>query len=270
MKRNYYLLTIICFLFLAACDKKKDRVFDESPTVRLNQSVANAQTILRSKPNGWIFQYFPGASAPYGGVNLFVNFTSAIDVNIQADYIEGNVTSSYKVYPGAGPILTFDTYNSVLDYFALPGARNGNQGPSDVGLGGDIEFLVVKASADSVILKGRKRNTTLVMVPVPGNASTIPALISNYRTSFNRFYNANSFRFVTASKTTAVTWGVFNGLLAGSNNYSFRPTDTGIDGFKEYTVDGITFKQLTYKAATSTYPNGYYANADESLKLVIL
>lgn len=269
MKRNYYLLTIICLLFLAACDKKKDRVFDESPTIRLNEAVANAQNILKSKPNGWILQYFPGASALYGGVNLFMNFTSATDVNMQADYTTGNITSSYKLYPGAGPILTFDTYNSVLDYFALPGILS-NWGASDTGLGGDVEFLVVKANADSVILKGRKRNTTLVMVSVPGDAARVPALIANYRTSFNRFYNANSFCFVTPTKTTNLSWGTYNGLMAGSINYSFRPTDTGVDGFQQYTVDGITFKQLTFKAATATYTKGYYANAHESLKLVIL
>lgn len=269
MKRNYFLVLISVVLLFAACDKKKDRIFEDSPTIRLNAAVSHAQTILRSKPNGWVFQYFPGADAPYGGVNLFMNFTTPTDINMQADYTTGNVTSTYKVYPGAGPILTFDTYNSVLDYFALPG-RLSNWGASDIGLGGDIEFLVVKATADSVILKGRKRNSTLIMLPVPGDAAGVPALIARYRTSFNRFYNANSFRFVTASKSTSLSWGVYNGLLAGSSNYSFRPTDTGIAGFKEYNVDGITFKELTFKAANATYPNGYYANADESLKLVIL
>lgn len=264
MKRNYYLLLMASLLFFAACDKKKDRIFEDSPTVRLNAAVANAQTVLRSKPNGWIMQYYPGTNAPYGGVNLFVNFTSATDVNVQGDYTASNVTSSYKVYPGAGPILTFDTYNSILAYFAAPGAITGLVS-NDGGLGGDLEFLVTKADADSVILKGRKRGTRIVMVPMPANPATV---IASYKAAWQIYYAPNSYRFETSTGNIPLTFGWFMELESLTDVYSFRVTPTGIEFLEPVTVNGITVKELTRKPAAVGYPNGYYDNSAGTLKLV--
>jgi len=259
-------------LFFASCDKKKDRIFEDSPTVRLNAAVANAQTVLRSKPNGWIMQYYPGTNASYGGVNLFVNFTSATDVNVQGDYTlpitssfyANIVTSTYKVYPGAGPILTFDTYNPIFGYFAAPGALS-NQVSNDGGLGGDLEFLVTKADADSVILKGRKRGTRIVMVPMPANPA---AVIASYKAAWQIYYAPNSYRFETSTGNIPLTFGWFMELESLTDVYSFRVTPTGIEFLEPVTVNGITIKELTRKPAAAGYPNGYYDNAAGTLKLV--
>ncbi|QDW26661.1 DUF4302 domain-containing protein [Pedobacter sp. KBS0701] len=264
MKRNYYLLLVISCLLFAACDKKKDRVFEESPTQRLNTAVTNAQTILKSKPNGWIMQYYPGDDAQYGGFNFFVNFTSNANVNVQADYIATNETSTYKVYPGAGPILTFDTYNSIFAFFAAPGAISGAIN-YDVGYGGDIEFLVMKATADSVILKSRKRGNNIIMVPMPANPATV---ISNYRDALDHYYSFDSFRFETATGQVPLSYGAGNNLESLTDNYSLRVTETGVDFYKEYEVNGIKFKLLTFKPATAAYPDGYYENAAGTIKLV--
>lgn len=264
MKRNYYILLILGSLFLAACNKKSDRVFEESPTVRLNAAVANAQTVLKSKTNGWIMQYYPGDDAQFGGFNFFVNFTGNADVNVQADYTNENVTSSYKVYPGAGPILTFDTYNSIFGFFAVPGAIS-NWISNDVGFGGDIEFLVMKAAADSVILKGRKRGSRIVMVPMPANPATV---IANYKNAFDRFFNFNTFKFETPTGAVPLEYGDGFNLVSATDSYSLRVTETGLDSYKEYEVNGIKFKELTFKPATTGYPKGYYENAAGTLKLV--
>ena len=266
MKRHYYLLLIFGLLFFASCDKKKDRIFEESPTVRLNAAVTNAQDILKSKPNGWIMQYYPGDDAQYGGYNLFVNFTTPTDVSVQADFATITTTSTYKVYPSAGPILTFDTYNPIFEYFAAPGAIS-NLVNFDVGLGGDIEFLVMKATADSVILKGRKRGNRIVMVPLPANPA---AVIANYRTAYNRYYKStpNSYRFETAAGNVPLTIGWGNNLQSLADNYSIRVTLTGVEFYKEYTVNGIKFKELIYRPPTAGYPNGFYENAAGTIKLV--
>ncbi|WP_231464538.1 MULTISPECIES: DUF4302 domain-containing protein [unclassified Pedobacter] len=264
MKRNYFLVLISGMLLFAACDKKKDRIFEDSPTERLNAAVLNAQTILKSKPNGWIMQYYPGTNAPYGGVNLFMNFSSATDVNVQGDYTSSNVTSTYKVYPGAGPILTFDTYNSILAYFAAPGAITGLVS-NDGGLGGDFEFLVTKADPDSVILKGRKRGTKIVMVPMPANPTTV---ISAYKTAWQRYYAPKSYRFETATGNINLEFGWFMELESLNAIYSFRVTTTGLELLSPVVVNGVSFKELTFKPATTGYPNGYYTNDAATIKLV--
>lgn len=265
MKRNYYILLIFGVLFLASCDKKSDRIFEESPTARLNAAVANAQTVLKSKTNGWIMQYYPGDNAQYGGFNFFINFTGNADVNVQADYTTENVTSSYKVYPGAGPILTFDTYNSIFGFFAAPGAIS-RWISNDVGFGGDIEFLVMKATADSVILKGRKRGNRIVMVPITGTSATV---VANYRSAFNRFFiDFEKFRFETPTGSVPLEYGDGFNLVSATDSYSLRATETGVDFYKKYEVKGIKFKELTFKPAATGYPNGYYENAAGTLKLV--
>ncbi len=271
MKRNYYLLSLLGLLLFAGCDKKKDRIFEDNPTQRLNDAVANAQTILRSKTDGWIMQYYPGNGADLGGFNIFLKFINNTDVNIQADYTPANanfntnsVTSTYKVYAGAGPTLTFDTYNSIFGYFAAPGALSGVVS-NDGGFGGDIEFLVTKATADSVILKGRKTGNRIVMVPMPASPATI---IASYKTAWNKYWSPNAYRFETATGNINLSFGWFMELESLTDVYSFRVTPTGLDFYETVTVNGITFKELTLKAATATYPNGYYENAAGTLKLV--
>lgn len=266
MKRNYYILLMFGVLFFAACDKKKDRIFEESPTERLNTAVSNAQTVLKSKPDGWIMQYYPGDNAQYGGFNFFVNFIANADVNVKGDFATESITSSYKVYPGAGPILTFDTHNSFFAFFAAPGAISGwiNY---DVGFGGDIEFLVMKATADSVILKSRKRGNNIIMVPIPANSATI---ITNYRTAYSRFNTYTAFYFETTDgKVTELDKDEeINLLYTPTDDYSVRVTETGVDFYKTYEVDGIKFKELTFKPASAGYPNGFYENSTATLKLV--
>ncbi len=271
MKRNYYLLLISGFLFFAACDKKKDRIFEESPTERLNAAVTNAQTILKSKSDGWIMQYYPGSGAALGGFNIFLKFINGTDVNIQADYTSYNpnfntnsVTSTYKLYPGAGPILTFDTYNSIFGYFAAPGALSGAVS-NDGGFGGDIEFLVTKATADSVILKGRKTGNRIVMVPMPANPTTV---VANYKVAWNNYWAPSAYRFETATGNINLSFGWFMELESLTDVYSFRVTLTGLDFYEPVTVNGITFKELTFKPAATGYPNGYYTNTAGTIKLV--
>lgn len=272
MKRNYYLLSLLGLLLFAGCDKKKDRIFEDSPTQRLNDAVANAQTVLKSKSNGWIMQYYPGKGAALGGFNIFVNFTNNSDVNLQGDYAlpptssfyATSVTSTYKVYAGAGPILTFDTYNPILGFFAAPGALSGVVS-NDGGFGGDIEFLVSKATADSVILKGRKTGNRIVMVPMPASPATV---IASYKTAWNKYWSPNSYRFETATGNINLSFGWFMELESLTDVYSFRVTPTGLDFYETVTVNGITFKELTLKEAAAGYPNGYYENAAGTLKLV--
>ena len=71
------------------------------------------------------------------------------------------------------------------------------------------------------------------------------------------------------SLTTAVfVRGAGNNLESLTDNYSLRVTETGVDFYKEYEVNGIKFKLLTFKPATAAYPDGYYENAAGTIKLV--
>ncbi|WP_316804623.1 DUF4302 domain-containing protein [Pedobacter nototheniae] len=292
MKKQFLLVSIVSVLLFAGCDKKKDRIFDEDPTTRLNASVDNVYSAVKTK-QAWIFSYYPGVNTEYGGFNLFPNFTSAVDVTIQADYVATLQTGSFKVYPGAGPILTFDSYNSVIHYFGLPAyytVGNGsnptaaqlaaaNIGTTDAGMKGDFEFLVLSANQDSILLKGRKYGNIMKMKSV--DAAQLPTIITNYKaaaTTFNAFrtfkLEVNGTAYATTSTTSTVSGVVrpnrYLNVTGKSISISFIVTDTGLEFYKEYQIDGVKFSKLKYNAPNTTYAKGYYSNSSGSFKVIPL
>lgn len=277
MKKQFLLLSVLSVLLVAGCDKKRDRIFDEDPTTRLNASVTNAYNAVKAK-KAWIFSYYPGANTEYGGFNLFPDFTTDVDVTIQADYTTAIQTGTFKFYPGAGPILTFDNYNSVIHYFATPGYYTG-VGTSDGGMKGDFEFLVLSANQDSIMLKGRKYGNVMKMKSV--DAAQLPTIIANYKaaaTTFNAFrtfkLEVNGTAYATTATTSTVSGSVrpnrYLNVTAKSMTISFIVTDTGIEFYKEYQIDGIKFSKLKYNAPNATYAKGYYSNTNDSFKVIPL
>ena len=73
--------------------------------------------------------------------------------------IETDSASTWQVKSDYGPILTFDTYNKVLHAWADPGTDGS-------GLLGDYEFLILKATPELVLLKGKKHSAYSVLRPV--------------------------------------------------------------------------------------------------------
>ncbi|QQT27124.1 MULTISPECIES: DUF4302 domain-containing protein [Sphingobacterium] len=283
MKSTILTIGAALLLLVTGCDKKRDRLFDESPTVRLNESVDNAYAVLQSNPSGWLIKYFPNATQDFGGYTLFAKFTTSVNVELQGDFsyvnlptsrISTDPNSSYMVYPGAGPILTFDTYNSAIHYFSLPGQFMTNAtliGLVDGGYKGDFEFLVVKATADSVILEGRKTYNKIVMLPI-GN-SEAATIVQAHKDAVTKFHAYGAYSFEVAGKTLAATFPNTTTKRAlrisgNTTNFAYRYTPTGLEFYKDYTIEGVRFKQLTYVAPTGSYTRGYFENAEKTLKLV--
>jgi hypothetical protein len=73
--------------------------------------------------------------------------------------IKTDTASTWAVKSDYGPILTFDTYNDVFHGFSDP-QEDG------AGLLGDYEFLILKATPDLVLLKGKKHSAYSVMRPM--------------------------------------------------------------------------------------------------------
>lgn len=282
MKKVYLLLIALSVLSFAGCDKKKDRVFEDSSTARLNESIDNVYNAVKAKP-AWILSYYPGANVEYGGFNLFPNFTTSTDVNLQGDIFNATPTSTFKVYAGAGPILTFDTYNVVIHYFGLPGYYTGNSttlgiGASDSGMKGDFEFLVLSSNQDSIVLKGRKYGNVFKMRSVP--ADQLSTIVSNYKAANVKFNTYRGFAIEVNGKTLqgVPTVATVNATSRPNRSFTLASTpsvtlsyivsDTGIEFYKEYTVEGVKINKLTYVAASTQYPQGYYTNGNNSLKMI--
>lgn len=164
-----YSLFIGLVCIFSSCLREEKDLFPESAALRLNHAIDNVKQLLidQSNNNGWIMEYFPTNGTE--GYTFLMSFSSNTFVTIAAKnkYTSVYTTdeSSFDVLGDAGPVLTFDTYNSVFHLFSNPvDPQGGNTG---IGLGGDYEFIVMNIASDNVItLKGKKRGTTIVMRPL--------------------------------------------------------------------------------------------------------
>jgi hypothetical protein len=114
--------------------------------------------------------YFP--TDEQEGYTFLMNFDANGSVKIAtknrwfANKYEERV-SLFRMIADNGPVLTFDTYNALLHFFSNPddvaGTTDNERG---TGLGGDYEFIVMKASENEITLKGKKRGVLMDMRPL--------------------------------------------------------------------------------------------------------
>jgi hypothetical protein len=62
-----------------------------------------------------------------------------------------------------GPVLSFNSYNPLFHIFANPEDPKGSSDLDGLGMSGDYEFIVLKADANEIKLKGKKRGTYIYL-----------------------------------------------------------------------------------------------------------
>lgn len=284
MKLKLFIIGVFILSIAIGCDKKANRIFEENPTDRLNISVDKVYTVLQANKAGWVMEYFPSKQLEFGGYTLFAKFTNNVDVSIEGDFTTmAPQVSTFTVVPSAGPILTFDTFNPIFHYFALPqyftrleqyqlpGFFTSGLGAINEGMKGENDFVVLKATADSVVLEGRKSYNRLVMLPI--KASDEATIISTYKAAVTKFYTLGAFKFEVGTETIPATFSnttAKRALKVADNSvpYSYRYTPTGLSFYKEYELKGIKFKTLKYMEPTGIYTKGYFTNDAGTIKLV--
>jgi len=181
MKKLYYILAASAVMMaLSACSLKEDEKFDTSAAQRADEYMLDIETVLQSAPNGWLMEYY--ADLNFGGYNVMVKFdgdqaTVASEkwgpnhvAGLDADGKCITTTTHFKIEQSMGAVLSFDEYNETLHYFAMP-ANPDYSYAMDEGLLGDFEFRVMKATTDSIIMRGKKHNNRIVMTPIPTGKS---------------------------------------------------------------------------------------------------
>lgn len=286
MKLKLFILGISILSLSASCEKKMDRIFDDSPTDRLNVSVANVYSALQSNKDGWVVKYFPSSALEFGGYTLITKFTNSTDVVVEGDMTSlAAQTSTYTVFPGAGPILSFDTYNKIFHFFALPqyfnkeaayqlpGFINVNTGigASNEGMKGENDFLVTKVTPDSIVMEARRSYNKVVLLPIKSNEAA--TILSAHRAAVAKFFPLGGYKFevgtesINATFSNAATKRAL--LIPGiATPFSYRFIPAGLDFYKEYEISGVKFKELKYVEPTGTYTKGYFTNEAGTIKLV--
>ena len=166
MKAKYLVLIGLFAATMVACSRDEESLFDKPAAQRAQEAITNAFDVLTSNETGWEMAYFPNLEASAKGYNMVLKFSKNGNVSVTAkngtttmNKIKTDTASTWAVKSDYGPILTFDTYNEVFHAFSDPK----NDG---AGLLGDYEFLILKATPELVLLKGKKHSAYTVMRPM--------------------------------------------------------------------------------------------------------
>jgi len=233
-----------------------DDVFDSSASHRMNAALAEYRTILASAENGWFADFYPESNYKVGGYSMFFKFDAEGNVDISSERVTnlpmGEVaTSAWELIAEQGPVLTFNSYNPVLHYFSEPI-------PTDVnGQSADYEFVVMKASKDTVELKGKRFSNMLILRRNTENLNPVTyfeeaATLAEDVSSFGMFSFVENDKLVGTSSVVDRTFSVlFSDESKMTIPYAFTPTGIRLAIPVEY--NGSTMQNFTWVQAEEKY-----------------
>lgn len=154
-----FIATLLAFSTLAfqSCLKDQEDFFDESSSERMQAVLENTKAVLTSSDNGWIFDYYPDRNLSYGGIIYALKFDDkkvSVRCELSPDMEE---TSFYKLNTNNGPVLSFDSYNTLMHFFATP--SSGEYEAKD----GDFEFMIMDVTEDRITLRGNRTGNTMYL-----------------------------------------------------------------------------------------------------------
>lgn len=204
MKNKSTILLLTLGLAFSACSRDEGNLFDKSAAERTVEALENAQKCLLDAPNGWEFLYFCNPTTR--GYNILVKFDEHGQVTATAKNIPGfkdivtDTNSTWEVVSDYGPILTFNTYNDVLHLWADP------QSDGD-GYLGDYEFLILEATPERIVLKGKKHSGYSVLRRLPKDQDWTEYFTDIENMQKQLFGNSNLFQAEYDGKTYTITNG---------------------------------------------------------------
>lgn len=172
---KYWILPLVCLVMLQSCFKNDEEYWDDSATIRLENTIQDYRSVLVNSEYGWVMDFYPDQTYTEGGYVYTMKFEE--DGNVAVGYELANPTdtrtSMYSIEGGEGPVLTFDTYNEYMHHFASPSQQNYD------GRGGDYEFVLQRRSdaGDYVKTLGRKSKNHMPMYKLTMPASDYYAAI---------------------------------------------------------------------------------------------
>lgn len=239
-KINYIIVCWIALL-LGSCNRNEADIFPASPAERMNQALKDDFTALTSATNGWAMEYFANSTSP--GYTLLVKF----DASGKATFGAKSELTKNKVYEtdsclfemigDNGPVLTFNTFNTVLHRFSNP------ENPAGYGLQGDYEFVVVVSNnGNQFVLKGKKYGAVILMNKMPDAV--------NWVQYAEDLAEMDSLLFVNASNALKMKIGSTNYIFSNGSSHVFsikQGMNTAVDvpfivtktGFRFYTIQEI-------------------------------
>ncbi len=160
MKSNRTLFCILTFFvagLLQSCLKDQEDIFDTPSALRMQEVLDNAKKTLTGSEEGWVFDYYPDRYQSYGGYVYTLKFDDR-QVSVGFEWAPGMFESSlYKLTNDNGPVLSFDSYNTMMHYFATPSFDLYES------FDGDFEFIIMDVTDDQIKLRGKRTGNTMYL-----------------------------------------------------------------------------------------------------------
>lgn len=257
MKKIIYLLCIAASFAFCACDNEEDDLFDSSSAIRADEAIKADTKILTDAANGWLMEYYPEASQSYGGYNMLLKFGTDGKVTAASELYNGTDATEglYSVKQSAGVVLSFDTYNEIFHLFSDPSDPLG-VGGSGYGLEGDYDFLILEASADKVVLKGKKTGGIATMTPMKGDWAGYITSVQEAKAamSFSKYrldINGTSLDVAISFRTLTFIYTV--GEESHEVKAAYIQTPTGYKFYEPVEVNGVTLTGFTFDTAAGLF-----------------
>ncbi len=246
LRTLFYMLLPLGGGLAAGCSNEVDDYFDLSASQRLSATMDRARRILRAAEYGWELEYYPGTSLAYGGMVYTVKFdslTATVGCSLIADSTE---TSLYRLTNDNGPVLTFDSYNSLLHYFATPSSSEYEA------KGGEFEFVIDSLAQDFIRLYGKKTRNTMYLRRLTASPDEYAEKTIRIFDHFVDSIRGNIGTAAIAAKTnpTARSINIVSGRDTFNVHYAY--TDRGIRLYRPLSVGGVTVQSFDFDVETST------------------
>ncbi len=248
-----FLVLLLAVIFYTGCTPEEKDLFGDSSANRLTTTLQAEKTLLCAPKNGWIMEYYPSSTQQYGGYNMWASFSADGSVKVMSEiYGTGAVkTSLYSLKQSAGAVLSFDTFNDVMHYFSDPANPDGI-GAAGKGMEGDFEFTVLKAKADSVVLKGKKTGAVILMKALADSQSGSDYIASviaadKQMTCLTYSYEVNGKSIPVTVNYRNLSFTYLEGGSQVTKSVPYIVTPTGYKLYSPLTIEGITVQELTYK-----------------------
>lgn len=182
MKKLYKFSVIAAVLMsasLASCNHEEADIFDQNAAHRTEEARKMYKEILLDKGGKWQMEYFTteeehgyvylftfrnDGTVTISGNNEYITKLTNIDSNVPS---YGSETSMWTILSDNGPVLSFNSYNTIFHLFAtpedIPGTERDEQG---YGHSGDYEFDLMKFSNDTLYLEGKKNGAQIIMTRI--------------------------------------------------------------------------------------------------------
>lgn len=271
MKKIFYLFCLLAAAFAAACTHEEEDLFGDSSANRADAAITADIAVLTGASNGWLMEYFPASMQEYGGYNLLLDFNADGTVQAASEFFnaEDVVTSLYAVKQSSGVVLSFDTYNDIFHLFSDPIDPVG-VGGEGFGFEGDYDFLVLEASPEKVVLRGKKAGGIAVLTPMQGDWGDFITAIreSEAAMAFPKYVLVIGEDTVPVSFSyRTMTFTYEENEEQTSQTASYIVTKTGYKFYAPVEVLGVTLSGFTFDAGQGVH--GWFTeNTNSAIKLI--